>query len=270
MTDADDDIQAPEPVYQTPDWEIPTHPLKRGLRNSKSLRNSLSLLNGAALTPPSRDPKGAAAKETPPPLTPSGASKPPLTTALRSRLDAVLPPQKTYLGRPRRFLLLYVILSLALLLLVVLPLAVGLGVGLSRRHSPVNLPLPDNGGGVFTGDLTYYDPGLGACGVVSGGGDAVCAVSHEVFDAAAKEEGVAANPNANPLCGRRIRVECGAAGACARGNRSVDVEVVDRCVRCSPTDLDLSPSAFERLAPRDSGRVVGSWAWLDWESCRSC
>ncbi|RYP08741.1 hypothetical protein DL765_008698 [Monosporascus sp. GIB2] len=261
MTDTDNNIQAPEPVYQTPDWEIPTHPPKRGLRNSKSLRNSLSLLNGAAFTPPSHEPEGAAAEKTPPPPTPSGASKPPLAAALRSRLDAVLPPQKTYLGRRRRFL--YVILPLVLLLLVVLPLAVGLGVGLSRRRSPANLPLPDNGGGVFTGDLTYYDPGLGACGVVSGGGDAVCAVSHEVFDAAAKEEGMAANPNANPLCGRRIRVTCGAAGAGTGGNRSVDVEVMDRCVGCAPTDLDLSPSAFEQLAPRDSGRVVGSWAWLD-------
>ncbi|RYP91669.1 hypothetical protein DL770_002194 [Monosporascus sp. CRB-9-2] len=263
MTDTHDNIQTPEPVYQTPDWEIPTHPPKRGFRNSKSLRNSLSLLNGAALAPPSRDPEGAVAKETPPPPTSSGASKPPLAAALRSRLDAVLPPQKTYLGRPRRFLLLYVILPLALLLLVVLPLAVGLGVGLSRRHSPASLPLPDNGGGVFTGDLTYYDPGLGACGFVSGGGDAVCAVSHVVFDAAAKEEGAAANPNGNPLCGRRIRVTRGAAGAGAGRNHSVDVEVVDRCVGCEPTDLDLSLSAFERLAPRDSGRVVGSWAWLD-------
>ncbi|RYP58698.1 hypothetical protein DL769_008841 [Monosporascus sp. CRB-8-3] len=262
MTDTDNNIQAPEPVYQTPDWEIPTHPPNRGFRNSKSLRNSLSLLNSAALTPPSREPEGAAAKEALPLPNPSGASKPSLAAALRSRLDAVLPPQKTYLGHPRRFLLLYVILPLALLLLVVLPLAVGLGVGLSRRHSPADLPLPDDGGGVFTGDLTYYDPGLGACGVVSGGGDAVCAVSHVVFDAAA-EEGAAANPNANPLCGRRIRVTRGAAGAGAGRNRSVDVEVVDRCVGCAPTDLDLSPSAFEGLAPRDSGRVVGSWAWLD-------
>lgn len=47
-----------------------------------------------------------------------------------------------------------------------------------------------------------------------------------------------------------------------RGNKSVDVVVVDRCVGCLPTDLDLSPSAFDVLADEALGRVVGSWAWL--------
>jgi hypothetical protein len=47
------------------------------------------------------------------------------------------------------------------------------------------------------------------------------------------------------------------------GNRSVDVEVVDRCVGCKATDLDLSLSMFTSLAEEAQGRVVGSWAWLD-------
>jgi len=47
------------------------------------------------------------------------------------------------------------------------------------------------------------------------------------------------------------------------GNRSVDVEVVDRCVGCLATDLDLSLSMFTSLAEEAQGRVVGSWAWLD-------
>lgn len=46
------------------------------------------------------------------------------------------------------------------------------------------------------------------------------------------------------------------------GNRSVDVEVVDRCVGCKATDLDLSLSMFDSLAEEAQGRVVGSWAWL--------
>ena len=42
----------------------------------------------------------------------------------------------------------------------------------------------------------------------------------------------------------------------------MDVTVVDRCVGCKATDLDLSLSAFEEVAEEVDGRVVGSWAWL--------
>lgn len=40
------------------------------------------------------------------------------------------------------------------------------------------------------------------------------------------------------------------------------MEVVDRCVGCKATDLDLSLKMFEGLAEESQGRVVGSWAWL--------
>lgn len=46
-------------------------------------------------------------------------------------------------------------------------------------------------------------------------------------------------------------------------NRSVDVKVIDRCVGCAVTDLDLSLGAFESVAEEVQGRVVGSWAWLE-------
>jgi hypothetical protein len=94
--------------------------------------------------------------------------------------------------------------------------------------------------------------------VTSSSTDAIVAVAHTVFDAAG---GGNPNPNANPLCGRKIRVERDQGGG--RGNRSVDVVVVDRCTGCEPTDLDLSPSTFEVLADQALGRVTGSWAWLD-------
>ncbi|KAK7747655.1 hypothetical protein SLS62_008981 [Diatrype stigma] len=292
---------APTPIYQTPDWEIPTNypPPKRSFRNSLTFLNTAAAAAAAAVA--SRNPndnnaaaaeaaaaESATAKETtaapapaPVPAPEPGSSdvsgggvaaaapKPSLATAMRQRLDAALPPHKKYVfgRRSRRFLLLGIVLPAAVLTFVVLPLAVGLGVGLSRRShrsSSQNLPLPDddNDGGVFTGELTYYDVGLGACGTQSSDGDAICSISHLVFDAAGSAGG-GGNPNANPLCGRKIRitrdysdVEAGA------GNRSVDVTVVDRCTGCGPTDLDLSPAAFEMLALRDSGRVVGSWAWL--------
>ncbi|KAL8377378.1 hypothetical protein RB595_008182 [Gaeumannomyces hyphopodioides] len=168
-----------------------------------------------------------------------------------ARLDAVMPPDRRYLGMRRRVFLV----AAATLLLLLLALIIGLAVGLSARKSDGqrDLPLPGSDGGrTHEGELTFYDPGLGACGGSHGGGDMIAAVARSVFDAAAnKGDG---NPNNNPICGRRIRVE--------RGDGSVDVVVVDRCEGCKPTDLDLSPSAFQRLAREEDGRVVGQWRWL--------
>ena len=133
-----------------------------------------------------------------------------------------------------------------------------------------NLPLPSNQK-TFTGDLTYYAPALGACGVTSSDKDDICAVSHVIFDAARK----GSNPNANPLCGLKLRASRFDEKSGAQ--RSVDLTVVDRCrssvkskertdpglgVGCKPTDIDLSPGAFKKLADPDLGRVTVTWAWL--------
>ncbi|KAK0705881.1 RlpA-like double-psi beta-barrel-protein domain-containing protein-containing protein, partial [Lasiosphaeria miniovina] len=112
----------------------------------------------------------------------------------------------------------------------------------------------------YTGDITYYGTGLGACGITSSDSDMITAVAHSVFDAA-MPAGVT-NPNANPLCGKRIRVTRDYSEA-GKGLLSVDVVVVDRCVGCQPTDLDLAPAVFLRLAPESKGRVLASWHWLD-------
>lgn len=126
---------------------------------------------------------------------------------------------------------------------------------LSKKHK--NLPLPTNTA-TFTGDLTYYSPGpgYGACGYENTSKDSICAVSHIVWDAVS----TSSNPNANPLCGKKIRIDRYDA---AKGrNSSMDVMVVDRCTGCQPDDLDLSLSVFTNLAEESQGRVVGSWAWL--------
>jgi hypothetical protein len=141
------------------------------------------------------------------------------------------------------------------------------------------LPLP-NGHETYTGDLTYYDPGLGACGIDSGDNDAVAAVSHYTFDAVQK----GSDPNQNPLCGKKIR----ATRVDERTGKSVsiDVTVIDRCespqglnehemenqsrtfadelsgTGCEPTDIDVSPAMFDKMADHALGRVTTTWAWL--------
>ncbi|KAI7015267.1 hypothetical protein KC316_g16146 [Hortaea werneckii] len=125
--------------------------------------------------------------------------------------------------------------------------------------SKSNLPLPSNAD-TFAGDLTYYQPGLGACGVTSTEDDFIVSLSHILFDAAGSSTDAGGNSNENPLCGRMLRATRYNEEASAQ--RSVDLRVVDRCTGCEVDDLDTSLKAFERLAPSASGRVDVSWAWL--------
>lgn len=102
-----------------------------------------------------------------------------------------------------------------------------------------------------TGDLTYFTPALGACGITSDSTSHIAAVSHILFDAAS----TSSNPNANPLCGRKIRV--------SYGDNKMDLEVVDRCVGCAEFDVDTSETVFKYLiGGLDVGRTGVSWVWL--------
>lgn len=141
-------------------------------------------------------------------------------------------------------------------ILALLALIIGLAAGLSTQSRTQNLPLPDGHGGPFSGELTYYDPGLGACGITSTSSQDIVAVAHSLFDAAQ----TGSDPNQNPLCGRKIRAKRGKEGS---GERSVDLTVVDRCTGCAPTDIDVSLSVFRRMADQDLGRVDVEWNWLD-------
>jgi hypothetical protein len=93
---------------------------------------------------------------------------------------------------------------------------------LTLSPSPQNLPLPSNAK-TWTGDLTYYGPGLGACGIDSDDGSAIVAISHYTFDAAQ----TGSDPNQNPLCGRKIRAQ--RVDERTGKQVSIDVTVVDRC-----------------------------------------
>jgi expansin (peptidoglycan-binding protein) len=52
---------------------------------------------------------------------------------------------------------------------------------------------------------------------------------------------------------------CGACLAVTGPNGSVTVRVVDQCPGCAHGDLDLSPEAFQRIAPLAAGRVPITW-----------
>ncbi|KAI0002027.1 plant expansin, partial [Russula vinacea] len=91
---------------------------------------------------------------------------------------------------------------------------------------------------------------LGACGIENSNSDFIVAVPPEVFDHFPGYDG--ANPNTNPICGKKITAQC-----------NVTVSVTDRCGGCATgTSLDFTPSAFSQLADQSVGRLFDmTWTW---------
>lgn len=55
---------------------------------------------------------------------------------------------------------------------------------------------------------------------------------------------------------------CGACVEVTGPNGTVKVRIVDRCPECPQGDIDLSPEAFEFIAPLEQGRVDISWRYV--------
>ncbi|KAB5594584.1 hypothetical protein CTheo_1906 [Ceratobasidium theobromae] len=102
--------------------------------------------------------------------------------------------------------------------------------------------------GTHTGQLTYFEIGLGACGWWNRNDEWVAAISHELYDNYPGYAG--GNPNNNPVCGRTASI--------TYGGKTITVGIVDRCEGCALWDVDLSPSAFQQFAPLASGRLYGA------------
>ncbi|KAF9460823.1 RlpA-like double-psi beta-barrel-protein domain-containing protein-containing protein [Collybia nuda] len=133
----------------------------------------------------------------------------------------------------------------------------------TTEKAPATTKAPSSGGsggsgpsfmiGTQTGQGTFYDTGLGACGIVNKDTDYIAAVSHLLFDRFPDYDG--ANPNNNPICGRKVRV--------TYEGKSITVAITDRCEGCAVTDLDFSPSAFSALAAFSVGRISNmKWIWI--------
>jgi hypothetical protein len=133
--------------------------------------------------------------------------------------------------------------------------------------------------GPWTGELTWYATGAGACGQTNVTSDKVVAVSHKMFDL----HSVGSNSNDNSLCGRKIMAWRGYCHRSANGKtdkaqteqcesprtadnttdvRTIVLEVADRCTGCDVHDLDITEPNFEQLAPIEFGRVPITWEWM--------
>lgn len=93
-----------------------------------------------------------------------------------------------------------------------------------------------------SGDITYYDTGLGACGITSYDTEKVVALPHGLMGT---------KSNDNPYCGRTIAIEL--------NGKTTTATVVDKCMGCEGHSIDLSPAAFDVLADQAVGRTTANW-----------
>ncbi|KAM9875990.1 allergen Asp F7 [Verticillium dahliae] len=101
----------------------------------------------------------------------------------------------------------------------------------------------------FEGDMTYYNLGLGSCGVNDGGKDYttnIVALSHLL---------IGEESNDNPFCNRVVTI--------GMGSKTTTAIVRDKCMGCAEEDIDVSMATFNELVGSlDAGRVAVEW-WLD-------
>ncbi|ORY02091.1 hypothetical protein K493DRAFT_190116, partial [Basidiobolus meristosporus CBS 931.73] len=100
-----------------------------------------------------------------------------------------------------------------------------------------------------SGDGTYFTPDHDACsksGETSSTGDLIAALSRFQFGQKSGQD-----TNQASMCGKCVKV--------SGPNGSVVVKISDLCASCSSGDIDLTPTAFEHIAPKVEGRVKVVW-----------
>ncbi|KAI1455979.1 RlpA-like double-psi beta-barrel-protein domain-containing protein-containing protein [Annulohypoxylon moriforme] len=90
-----------------------------------------------------------------------------------------------------------------------------------------------------SGQMTWYQPGLGACGQTNSASDAVVAMS---------------SPDQDGHCGQTVKI--------SYGGKTATATVVDKCPGCSANSIDASPAIFQQLASLDVGRIQITWEYV--------
>jgi hypothetical protein len=116
---------------------------------------------------------------------------------------------------------------------------------------PAETPASSNSGGgaSYSGDITYFALGMGACGIDDSGKD------HTDNIVAVSSQLMGAQSNGNPMCGKTITIK--AAG------KIIQALVHDKCPSCAPGDIDGSEKMFvELFGSLDAGRQKIEW-WFN-------
>ncbi|KAK0728692.1 hypothetical protein B0T26DRAFT_636985 [Lasiosphaeria miniovina] len=104
--------------------------------------------------------------------------------------------------------------------------------------------------GGYTGDLTYYTLGMGACGFDDAGKDTsdyIVALSHIVMGL---------QSNGNPMCNKKVAV--------SYGGKTLTATCRDKCMGCEADAIDGSEKLFVDLfGSLGVGRGKVQWKFLD-------
>ncbi|KAI0841349.1 RlpA-like double-psi beta-barrel-protein domain-containing protein-containing protein [Hypoxylon sp. FL0890] len=90
----------------------------------------------------------------------------------------------------------------------------------------------------FSGDMTWYYPGLGACGGLNGDSDAVVAMP-------LSQDG---------NCGKTIKI--------SYNGKTATAQVVDKCPGCAGDNIDVSPGIFQEFTDLSIGTVQVTWEYV--------
>ncbi|CZS98538.1 hypothetical protein WAI453_005745 [Rhynchosporium graminicola] len=105
---------------------------------------------------------------------------------------------------------------------------------------------PCSTGSPCSGDITFYEAGMGACGETNNGEtDKVIALPVGMMGA---------QSNGNPYCGKTVTIK--------KGSKNTTAIVMDKCMGCVGNSIDLSNAAFAELAEFGVGRTTAEW-WFN-------
>ncbi|CAG8776224.1 9561_t:CDS:2, partial [Acaulospora morrowiae] len=94
----------------------------------------------------------------------------------------------------------------------------------------------------YKGRATFYDPGLGSCGITNSPQDFIVALNIPQY-------------TGNDVCNKVVLIT-GPKG-------SVKCTVTDKCPGCGFGCLDLSPAAFNQIGDQSAGVVDITWSYVD-------
>ncbi|KAI1207178.1 uncharacterized protein F4807DRAFT_190026 [Annulohypoxylon truncatum] len=108
----------------------------------------------------------------------------------------------------------------------------------------------------FSGDITYYNAALGACGYEDTGKDDttnIVAIPKAFWDSISTATSYGLNEPAHPLCDKTITIT-------SSDGKTTTATIRDRCDGCAGHAIDVTPHTFTDLfGSLTGGRLEGSW-----------
>jgi len=120
------------------------------------------------------------------------------------------------------------------------------------KHLNKEPPVVITYSGTQSGDATFYSVGLTGCGEEYKDSDMVAGVGKMYWLGKG-------NPKNDPMCQTQVKVTSALENKKGK-KKSVTVLIQDKCVKCKPGEIQLSPAAFEALGqPLTVERFPVTW-----------